>query len=201
LRVLRLEGLQVEEVQALPSHRDLSGDAATWGVLVERYTRNPLAPRILGETITAVFGGDIAAFLAQSTTIFGGIRQLLDEQVGRLSPLERAIGTWLAVEREPVGFADLVTDLGPDPWCDRAGTGVQERAGHGTIGWPSKRHAGCCAIVDEPEYALHVKGHQPPRPSPPTALPSAASPLAVAASCSPVAPAQSIDLETSCQRM
>ena len=41
------------------------------------------------------------------------IRQLLDEQVARLSALERAVLTWLAVEREPVGFAELVADLGP----------------------------------------------------------------------------------------
>src|SRR5262249_40689679 len=40
------------------------------------------------------------------------IRQVLDEQVERLSALERAIGRWLAVEREPVGFAELVADLG-----------------------------------------------------------------------------------------
>src|SRR6202007_1344997 len=28
-------------------------------------------------------------------------------------PIEQAILTWLAVEREPVGFTTLVTDLGP----------------------------------------------------------------------------------------
>ena len=86
---------------------------AAWEALMAHYGGNPLALSVVGETIGAVFGGDIAAFLAQDAAVFGGIRQLLDGQVERLSTLERTIGTWLAVEREPVGFAELVADLGP----------------------------------------------------------------------------------------
>jgi hypothetical protein len=33
--------------------------------------------------------------------------------VGRLSPLEQALLTWLAIEREPVGFGELRADLEP----------------------------------------------------------------------------------------
>ena len=60
-----------------------------------------------------MFGSDIQVFLSQGAAVFGGVRQLLDEQVSRLSALERTICNWLAVEREPVGFADLAADLGP----------------------------------------------------------------------------------------
>src|SRR5205085_10207574 len=42
-----------------------------------------------------------------------GLRRLLEEQVAGLSPLERSLLTWLAVEREPVGVAALAADLGP----------------------------------------------------------------------------------------
>ena len=38
---------------------------AAWEALVARYGGNPLALRVVGETIDVVFGGDIAAFLAQ----------------------------------------------------------------------------------------------------------------------------------------
>ena len=62
---------------------------AAWEALVAHYGGNPLALRVVGETIGLVFGGDIATFLAQGAHVFGGIRQLLDEQVGRLSSLER----------------------------------------------------------------------------------------------------------------
>jgi hypothetical protein len=113
VRALRLEGLSVDESRALLGSRDLTGDAAAWRTLVERYAGNPLVLKVVGETIGVVFDRDIAAFLAQDVAVFGGIRQLLDEQVARLSALERAIVTWLAVEREPVGFAELVAALGP----------------------------------------------------------------------------------------
>jgi WD40 repeat protein/transcriptional regulator with XRE-family HTH domain len=112
VRSLHLGGLGVEDGRALLGRRNLVGDAASWKSLVERYGGNPLALGVVGETVAVVFGGDIAAFLAQEATVFGGIRQLLDEQITRLSPLEYAILLWLAVEREPVGFGMLVADLG-----------------------------------------------------------------------------------------
>ena len=112
VRTLRLGGLGGEAGRALLLDKGLAGVDTAWDALIARYSGNPLALRVVGETIGVVFGGDIADFLAQDTTIFGGIRQLLDGQVERLSSLERAIGIWLAVEREPVGFAELVADLG-----------------------------------------------------------------------------------------
>jgi predicted ATPase/WD40 repeat protein/transcriptional regulator with XRE-family HTH domain len=112
VRALHLEGLGVEDGRALLGSRALQGDEAAWRSLVGRYGGNPLALRVVGETIGVVFGGEIAAFLAQEAAVFGDIRLLLDEQVARLSPLERMVLTWLAVEREPVGFGELAADLG-----------------------------------------------------------------------------------------
>ena len=43
--------------------------------------------------------------------MFGRIRQLLDEQVSRLSSLERTVLVWLAVKREPVSFAELAATM------------------------------------------------------------------------------------------
>src|SRR5260221_3976954 len=114
VRVLRLEGLGVEEARALLGHQALLGDAAAWQALVERYAGNPLALQVVGETISVVFGGEIPAFLRQETAVVGGIRQLLDEQVVRLSPLEQALLYWLAVQREPVRFAALLAALWPE---------------------------------------------------------------------------------------
>jgi WD40 repeat protein/transcriptional regulator with XRE-family HTH domain len=114
VRTLHLKGLGVEGVRALLGSRLLTGNTTAWQVLVEHYGGNPLALRVVGETIGAVFGGDISAFLAQEVAVYGGIRQLLEEQVARLSALERSVLTWLAVEREPVGFTDLVAAVGPE---------------------------------------------------------------------------------------
>jgi hypothetical protein len=68
---------------------------------------------VVGETVSAVFGGEIAAFLAQGVAVFGEIRQLLDEQVARLSAPEHAVLPRLAAERTPVGVTVLVRDLRP----------------------------------------------------------------------------------------
>jgi hypothetical protein len=113
VRALRLQGLGVDEARALLGNRALQGNGAAWGALVARYAGNPLALRVVGETVGAVFGGSIATFLAHDVAVFGDIRQLLDEQVARLSVQEQAVLRWLAEQREPVRFAELVTGVGP----------------------------------------------------------------------------------------
>src|SRR5262249_10675750 len=113
VRLLRLAGLDAAAGRALLADKNLTGDEAAWGGLVGRYGGNALALQVVGETIGAIFGGDIAAFLAEGEPVFGGIRRLLGAQTARLSATERAVLYWLAVEREPVRFADLVADLGP----------------------------------------------------------------------------------------
>jgi WD40 repeat protein len=117
VRSLRMPGLGTEEGRALLRNKGLVGDMAAWQAMISRYGGNALALRIVGESIAEVFDGEIAAFLeyAQETygAVFGGIRRLLDEQTNRLSDLERSLFYWLAVEREPVGLGDLLSDLGP----------------------------------------------------------------------------------------
>jgi transcriptional regulator with XRE-family HTH domain len=109
---LRPGGLAMAEVRPLLAGHSLAGDEAAWQALVRRYGGNPLALKVVGETIDAVFGGDIAAFLAQEVAVVGGVRALLEQQATRLSALQRAVVGWLAVEREPVDFAMLAADLG-----------------------------------------------------------------------------------------
>jgi hypothetical protein len=112
VRTLPLGGLGRAAARALLQDWGLVGDAAAWEAMIAYYRGNPLVLNVVAETIGAVFGGDIAAFLAQEAAVFGGIRQLLDEQVARLSPLEQAVLNWLAAEWEPVRFAELAAVLG-----------------------------------------------------------------------------------------
>ena len=112
MAALYLDGLRVADARALLQQRVLTGDESAWQTLVERYGGNPLALQVVADTIEAVFAGEIAGFLAQDASVFGNIRQALDEQVARLSPLEQSVLTWVAVEREPVGFGELVADIG-----------------------------------------------------------------------------------------
>src|SRR5262249_54538757 len=116
-RALELRGLGLVDAQAVLADKQLRGEDQVWLSLVDRYGGNGLALKIVGETIRQVFEGDIAAFLADAIgrygTVFGGIRRLLDVQVGRLSAIEHDLLTRLAVEREPISLAELAIDLAP----------------------------------------------------------------------------------------
>jgi WD40 repeat protein/transcriptional regulator with XRE-family HTH domain len=117
VRIVALAGLPVEDGRALLSDKRLDGDAAAWQALVGHCGGNGLALKVVGETTRELFGGSIADFLAYATTtagvMVGGVRELLGAQIERLSDLERELLRRLAVEREPVGLAELAADLGP----------------------------------------------------------------------------------------
>jgi WD40 repeat protein/predicted ATPase/transcriptional regulator with XRE-family HTH domain len=117
VRTLRLEALDVAASRALLQDKELLGDDTAWQELIGRYGGNPLALKVVGQTIAELFGREIQAFLAYapetSGAVFGGLRRLLEEQVARLSPLEQSALDWLVVEREPVGVAVLGADLAP----------------------------------------------------------------------------------------
>ncbi|HTD80125.1 MAG TPA: helix-turn-helix domain-containing protein, partial [Chloroflexota bacterium] len=114
VRELQLGGLSVAEGQVLLADKQLSGTDEDWANLIVRFGGNGLALKVVGESILQVFDGDISAFLSQgSGSLFGGIRRLLAEQIERSSALEQKLLRVLAVERESVSLAELITDLGP----------------------------------------------------------------------------------------
>src|SRR5437588_6179507 len=115
VRKLQLGGLGISEAQVLLADKQLAGTDADWTELIARFGGNGLALKVVGESIRQVLDGDIAAFLQQagSSSIFGGIRRLLAEQIERSSALEQKLLRVLAVEREPVSLVDLIAHLGP----------------------------------------------------------------------------------------
>src|SRR5437016_1013043 len=100
VRSLRLAGIDEQAAQELLSDKELSGTPAAWQRLVAGYAGNPLALKIVGQAISDLFGGDLDRFLEGGELIFNGDRPVLRQQVGRLSPLEHLLLTWLAVLRE-----------------------------------------------------------------------------------------------------
>ena len=100
VRSLRLVGVDEQAAQDLLSDRGLSGTPAAWQRLVASYAGNPLALKIVAQAISDLFSGEIDRFLSEGEMIFNGIRPVLRQQVGRLTPLEHLLLTWLAVLRE-----------------------------------------------------------------------------------------------------
>jgi hypothetical protein len=112
VRSLRLAGLDAAACQQLIEEKGVVGSQQEQAQLIEVYSGNPLALRIVGETIVDLFGGEIGPFLAsKSPVIFGCITDLLDEQFTRLSALEQTVLYWLAIMREPVTFDELLSLL------------------------------------------------------------------------------------------
>lgn len=114
VRALQLTGLETEDCQALIQAKGVSASPEQWDQLIKRYAGNPLAIKIVTTTIDDVFGGQVDEFLEQiqqGTAIFGDIRDLLEQQLGRLSELELEIMYWLAINREPISLPELRKDL------------------------------------------------------------------------------------------
>ena len=81
--------------------------------LTEVYSGNPLALKMVATSIREIFDGDVDAFLSEETTVFNGIRRLLDQQYQRLTAIERQVMTWLAIDRDWVTIAELQADIVP----------------------------------------------------------------------------------------
>jgi WD40 repeat protein/transcriptional regulator with XRE-family HTH domain len=112
VRALRLARLDADACQQLLAEKGVAGSAAEQTWLIEAYAGNPLALKIVAQTIVELFGGEIAPFLEQGEVVFGGVRELLGEQFARLSALEQSVLRWLAILREPVSLEELLAVLG-----------------------------------------------------------------------------------------
>lgn len=115
VRSLSLGGLDLEAGQTLLAAKGLAGNSPETAQLIEYYRGNPLALKIAATSIQDLFSGNIVQFLSQNSVIFGGVGSLLGKQWQRLSPLEKDVMYWLAINREPVTLAELQADLLPQP--------------------------------------------------------------------------------------
>jgi WD40 repeat protein/transcriptional regulator with XRE-family HTH domain len=113
VRSLRLGGVDEQAAHDLLSDKGLSGTPAAWHGLVSSYGGNPLALKIVAQAVSDLFGGDLDRFLQEGELIFNGVRPVLRQQVGRLSPLEHLLLTWLAVLREWTPIDTLAQVLHP----------------------------------------------------------------------------------------
>jgi len=112
VRTVRLGQLDAEACQQLLAENELVGKAAERLRLIELYAGNPLALKIVAQTIVELFGGALAPFLRQGEVVVGSLRALLDEQFVRLSALEQTVLIWLAVLRMPVSLDLVLNQLG-----------------------------------------------------------------------------------------
>ncbi|MBE8990432.1 NB-ARC domain-containing protein [Nostoc sp. LEGE 12450] len=112
VRTMQLSGLSIADGQAIFSCKgSFIGSVNEWQTLIQSYAGNPLALKIVATTIRDLFDSNISNFLAQGTVVFGDIQDLLEQQFQRLSALEKSVMYWLAINREPVNFSEIQSDL------------------------------------------------------------------------------------------
>lgn len=111
VRSLRLTGLPTNLAQALFDLKgDFSGTATEWQQLVGHYAGNPLALKMVAAVIQELFAGEVGSFLDCLQTgivVFGDIKDLLSQQINRLSHLEQQTLDWLAIARQPITLPQL----------------------------------------------------------------------------------------------
>jgi len=107
VRFLPLAGLPTDAGRELMLGRGMAGASADLAALVQHYSGNPLAIKLVTETIQSLFAGNISAFLQADTLVFDNILDLLDQQFARLVPLEFELLAWLAIVREPLSYTIL----------------------------------------------------------------------------------------------
>jgi WD40 repeat protein/transcriptional regulator with XRE-family HTH domain len=111
VRSFPLSGMQRADGCELLKDKGLWGTDTAWARLIEVYTGNPLALKLVSEPIREVCGGDIENFLREEQMVFGDIHDFLNQQFQRLSELEKEIMYWLAIEREGISLNTLKEDL------------------------------------------------------------------------------------------
>lgn len=112
VRSFRVSGSR-EAALALVNARGLVGSEPEKQQLCDHYSCSPLALKIVATSIQSLFDGEIALFFEEETTVFNGLRRLLDQQFERLSWLEQTILYWLAINREWTSVAELAADIVP----------------------------------------------------------------------------------------
>lgn len=98
---------------ALVEARGLVGSVEEKRKLGDRYGNSPLAVKIVATSIRDLFDGYVKNFLEQDTTVFNGVRRLLDRQFERLSAVEESLMYWLAINRDWTGIDELHEDMMP----------------------------------------------------------------------------------------
>ena len=121
-RSLHLIGLPLGAGRDILKDKGLQGAEHDWEVLITHYGGNPLALKLVAQVIREVFGGAITAFLKDGELFFRDVRDVLDQQMKRLSSLEEEIVYWLAIEREATSTLQLARAYQP-PSIERGATG------------------------------------------------------------------------------
>ncbi|MGD1866978.1 MAG: BTAD domain-containing putative transcriptional regulator [Phormidesmis sp.] len=112
VQTLSLEG-SFEAALALLETKQLEGTQTEKEQLCERYARSPFLLQTVSDAIHDVFSGQISLFLREDVLLLKAVKNFLDHQFERLTPLEKTVITWLAMAQEQATLSSLKTNIQP----------------------------------------------------------------------------------------
>ncbi len=111
VRSWQLGGLPLEAGQQILTDKGITASLSDQKNLINYANGSPLTLKLLATNVKNIFGGDVQAFLAQGTAVFGNLWDLLHEQFERLSTLQKQVMYWLAINREGLTPARLQAEI------------------------------------------------------------------------------------------
>ncbi|MEO1673052.1 MAG: DUF1822 family protein [Cyanobacteria bacterium J06631_2] len=108
---LKMSGLTMAGAKLFLEEGEELLPSASWSKLIEYYQGNPAILSIAAKIIKELFNGNVEEFWAQDTLVLGGINQLLDKTLQRLTVLETEILYWLIVESKPISLAEIKQNI------------------------------------------------------------------------------------------
>ncbi|WP_026104422.1 NB-ARC domain-containing protein [Anabaena sp. PCC 7108] len=114
VKVLQLNSVHLDAAREILRDKGCICDDKQLQKLVNRYSGNPLALKIVATTVYDLFSNNITEFLGEieeSSAAYGDICTLLETQFNRLSELEKKVMYRLALRREYLSLAQLKNDL------------------------------------------------------------------------------------------
>jgi WD40 repeat protein len=104
VRAYPLQGVFPDEVREVVEEMGIAATASELTTLIKRCSGNPKILEIVIPNIHQYYQGDVSAFLEAETIAFGEVKDIMQQQFGRLSLYEQEIMYWLAIEREPISL-------------------------------------------------------------------------------------------------
>lgn len=112
VRCLKISGLQKRAARQLLQEQGLV-EEPEWDLLIQRYRGNPLALKIVSDTILELFNGKSSEFIQQNTIFVGQLSEVLDRQFERISELEKKVIYRIATAESPVTISQMREKISP----------------------------------------------------------------------------------------
>jgi NACHT domain len=99
VRSIVLPGLSGAAGQQILADKGLVASNPEQDALIHHFGGNPLMLKMAATKIQNLFSGDVCQFLTQGHTVFSNLWDLFDRQSQRLSPLQRSLMYWIAINQ------------------------------------------------------------------------------------------------------